>query len=532
MTTTLSRRRFLRDTAAATLAAGIGGLSTRAPVLGQGASPSQPAAPTGDPAALADLRRRLHGTLMVPGDSGYPAASAPANGRFRDILPVAIARCADEADVVTCVNWCNVTGVRPVVRGGGHSYAGFSTTDGLLIDLRRLRSLTVDRGRATAVAGGAALNEDFFVALEDGPLFLPGGTCLGVGIGGLTLGGGIGYNTHWAGLTADHLIGTRIVLASGEVAEVDESHESDLFWALRGGAGGSFGVNTQFTFRLLEAPTEDIAYYRFEFVGADAAHAVLDAFDELVQTAPPALNAVAMAQATPVGAGGPREAISVMTRGQYIGPLDELRDLVAPLLEAGTPTVSTLTTMSFWDFQRLIASTEPEQHQFGDWSRYSDRRLPASVITDLVDLLVDCPVRTADANGSIWSLGWVGGDVMNAIGRTDTAYVHRGMSTLLRPTTVWTNDADPGVGAALDAWTRQVISVLEPHTPNESYQNFPNRAIPDWARQYHAENLERLVEVKGRVDPGDLFRNPQSVPLNVPEHGPAWPAASGSRPGA
>lgn len=512
----ITRRRFLRDSALASVGAGLSGLATRGTALGQSPAPSSgPVAPSGDAGALADLRRRLHGTLMLPGDSGYPAASAPANGRFRTILPTAIARCADEADVVTCIDWCNVTGVRPVVRGGGHSYAGFSTTDGLLIDLRRFRGLTVDRDRATAVAGGAALNEDFFVAMEDGPLFLPGGTCLGVGIGGLTLGGGIGYNTHWAGLTADHLISSRIALASGEIVEVDESHEPDLFWALRGGAGGSFGVNTRFTFRLLEVPQQDVAYYRFEFMGADAAFAVLDAFDELIGHAPPALNAVAMAQATPVGSGGPREAISVMTRGQYIGPLDELRDLVAPLLAAGTPTKQTLTTMPFWDYQRLIASTEPEQHEFGDWSRFSDRRLPEAVITELVDTLAECPVRTADANGSIWSLGWVGGDVMNAIGRTDTAYVHRGMSTLLRPTTVWPVTADPGVGEALDAWTRTVISILEPHTPNESYQNFPNRAIQDWAEQYYAENLDRLIEVKTRFDPADLFRNPQSVPVRA-----------------
>jgi FAD/FMN-containing dehydrogenase len=511
---TISRRRFLRDTAIATLGAGLGGVATRASVFGQSPAASiGPAAPTGDPGALSDLRARLHGTLMLPGDSGYPAASAPANGRYADILPVAIARCADEADVVTCIAWCNETGIRPVVRGGGHSYAGFSTTDGLLIDLRRLRTLSVDRGRATAVAGGAALNEDFFVALEDGSLFLPGGTCLGVGIGGLTLGGGIGYNTHWAGLTADHLIGSRIALASGEIIEVDESREPDLFWALRGGAGGSFGVNTQFTFRLVEAPVEDVAYYRFEFTGADAAYAVLDAFDELIQSAPPALNAVAMAQATPVGAAGPRAAIDVMTRGQYIGPLDELRDLVAPLLAAGSPADMTLETMSFWDYQRLIASTEPEQHNFGDWSRYSDRRLPESIIGDLVDILVECPARTADANGSIWSLGWVGGDVMNAIGRTDTAYVHRGMSTLMRPTTVWPDSADPSVGDALDAWTREVITILEPHSPDESYQNFPNRAITDWAEQYYAENLDRLIDVKTRFDPGDLFRNPQSIPV-------------------
>jgi FAD/FMN-containing dehydrogenase len=125
---------------------------------------------------------------------------------------------------------------------------------------------------------------------------------------------------------------------------------------------------------------------------------------------------------------------------------------------------------------------------------------------------VECPSRSEVANGSIWSLGWVGGAVVDALGRTDTAYVHRGMTTLLRPTTVWPNDAPVSVGQDLDAWSEEVIAILAPHTPNESYQNFPNRLIEDWPEQYYAENLERLVDVKTAVDPHDLFHNPQSIP--------------------
>jgi Berberine and berberine like len=228
---------------------------------------------------------------------------------------------------------------------------------------------------------------------------------------------------------------------------------------------------------------------------------VLSSFDELIQTAPPALNAVAMAQATPVGDLGPREAVDVMTRGQYIGPLDELRDLVAPLLRAATPTSQTLVELPFWQVQRTIATGEPAPHSFGDISRYANAPMPSDVTTRLVDLVTESPSRSDDANGSIWSLGWVGG-VVNDIARTDTAYVHRGVTTLLRPTTVWPNDAPASVGEDLDDWTREVIATLAPHTPNESYQNFPNRLIEDWPEQYYAENLERLIRVKSAVDPG------------------------------
>lgn len=463
--------------------------------------------------ALEDLRTRLNGTLMLPGDSGYTAASAPANGRYLGTRPAAVARCADEADVVTCIQWCNANGVSPVGRGGGHSYAGFSTTTGLLIDIRRLNTVQVDRSAGMVTCGGAALNNDFFIATENSPYFLPAGTCLGVGMGGLTLGGGIGYNAHWAGLTCDHLQSSRIVTAAGDILEIDSSTNSDLYWACRGGAGGSFGINTSFTYDLVEAPQAEIGYYRFEWTGADATFAALSAFDALIQTAPAAFNGVIMAEATEVGSGGPSDAIDVMSRGQYIGPLDELQDLVAPLLAAATPTAQTLEGKAFWTMQRVIAGGEPAPHSYGDLSRYSNSQLPDSVTAELVDLLVACPSRSADANGSIWSLGWVGGDVMGRFSRTETAYVHRDATTLLRPTTVWPNDAPDSVGNELNAWTDQVIATIAPYTPDESYQNFPNLAIENWQQQYYAENFERLVDVKTAYDPGNLFNNPQSIPV-------------------
>lgn len=506
----ISRRSFLRGGAAAALSLGAG-LHARQAFAGQSIA-ATPDASSVDPGALEDLRTRLNGTLMLPGDSGYASASAPANGRYLDVLPVAVARCANEADVVTCISWCNEHGISPVGRGGGHSYAGYSTTTGLMIDLRRLNSVRVDRQTSTVVSGGSALNSDFLTATENGPLFLPGGTCLGVGIGGLTLGGGIGYNTHWAGLTCDHLQASRIVTASGEILDIDATNNADLFWACRGGAGGNFGINTSFTFDMVEVPQHPVSFYRFEWRGADAAAAVMSAFDALLQTAPPALNAVVMAEASEVGAGGPEEAIQVMSRGQYIGPVDELRDLVAPLLAAATPVKQMLEEMTFWQIQRMIASAEPDPHSFGDISRFAAAPLPDSAIASMVDLLVDCPIRTADANGSIWSLGWVGGDVVNSIPRTETAYVHRNVTTLLRPTTVWPNDAPDSVASELNAWTDEVISAIRPHTLDESYQNFPNRSIANWEQLYYAENFERLVEVKTKYDKTNMFRNAQSIP--------------------
>ena len=463
--------------------------------------------------ALRELRRRLRGALLLPGERGYDSASAPANARFDRIRPLAVARCVDERDVITCVEWSRAYDVQPVARGGGHSYAGFSTTRGLLIDLSPIHQVDLDRRTGIAVMGGAARNQNVFDATVNGDFVLPGGTCLAVGVGGLVLGGGIGYNTHWGGLTCDHLVGSRIVTADGRALAIDAKHHRDLFWACRGGAGGSFGINTQFTFRLPKVPRDEVAFYRFDWRGADAAAAVLSAFDKLLATDPAELNAVASAQASPVGPGGPREAVDVFSRGQYIGPLSELRELVQPLIDsAGTPAKTVLQTMSYWDMQRMFASREGERHSFGDVSRYSTKPLPDAIAGKIADLLAECPTRTAAENGSMWSLGWVGGPVVGAVGRRKTAYVHRDVLTLLRATPVWKIDSPKSVRDGLIAWTNQMISLIAPYTPAESYQNFPNRGIKRFKRAYYAENYPRLVKVKTKYDPDNVFHNPQSIP--------------------
>jgi FAD/FMN-containing dehydrogenase len=513
--TGISRRNFLRTGSGAlglSVTAGLGVRPAMADGLAHG-SAGTPALIWRDPLDI--LRRELKGQLLVPGDPGFEAAIKPANGRYQYVIPVAAAKCADERDVITCVNWAKNFGVQPMGRTGGHSYAGYSTTTGLIIDMGLLNSVRIDHENGTATVGGGALNRHVFDATHKSRLFLPAGTCLDVGVGGLTLGGGIGYNTHWQGLTCDHLRSAQIVTASGELLDLDKAQNSDLFWACQGGAGGSFGLNTQFVFDLAEVPKRNVAFYKFEWRGADAATAVLSTFDQVLAKAPAAFNAVAQAQAVPVTRpGGEREAITVFSRGQYIGPLDELSDIVRPLITAaGHPSQRTIKEMTFCEAQgQFESSDETKTHSFGDLSRYAHKPLPHEVVDQMVDLLAHCPARSADANGSLWSLGWIGGPIVGGKRRQDTAYVHRDMHTLWRPTPVWPNNAPPQVGDGLIGWTNAVIELLDGHTPRESYQNFPNGQIIDWPAQYYAENYPRLVQVKAAYDRENLFRNPQSIP--------------------
>jgi FAD/FMN-containing dehydrogenase len=172
--------------------------------------------------AIESLRRRIDGVVLVPGDTGFTNAWLPKNGRFADTVPQLVVRVAGDADVATCLDWAGEHGLPIAVRGGGHNYAGLSTTTGLVIDLSSLAQVRIDDVAGTMIAGGAATNRDVFEASRGGRWLLPGGTCLSVGLGGLVLGGGIGYHSRWAGLTSDHLRSARLVTAAGDVVTASE----------------------------------------------------------------------------------------------------------------------------------------------------------------------------------------------------------------------------------------------------------------------------------------------------------------------
>ena len=170
--------------------------------------------------------------------------------------------------------------------------------------------------------------------------------------------------------------------------------------------------------------------------------------------------------------------------------------------------------MPFWESLTELQEPLAEPHAFADLSRFANAPLPDDVIQQIVSRLVDCPHRTDTAHGALAVFGWVGG-ILTKTARDATAYVHRDMSALWRAGAVWPPDAPSGVSEELTAWTQELVSLIAPHTPNESYQNFPNRAISDWQEQYYAENFPRLVKVKADYDPGNVFHNAQSIPATL-----------------
>lgn len=472
-----------------------------------------------DSSALDDLAKQLNGKLLQPGTSAYDRKYIPANTRFADVHPLALAMCKNEKDVATAINWSREHGVKPVPRGGGHNYAGFSTTTGLVIDIGELRSAQVDARTGRAVVGGATRNQDLFDYYDtqrDGQWLLPAGTCPGVGVGGLVLGGGIGYNSHWAGLTSDHLVETRVVTAQGEVLIASERSNSDLFWACQGGAGGNFGINTEFTFDLVRVPRQTVGYYRLDWRGAEAAEAAIRAYDQLQHQAPAEFSSVLVLTAVPLIDGeSSADAVTVMSRSIFVGPENKLQELLADMLAIKSGrTMTTIETRNFWSAQGEFRGGVSAPHAFADTTRYTNERLPADVATQLTQHLVNAPTRAAETTAALWFLGWVGGPFMRSIKPDQTAYVHRDVAMLVRPTISWPTDATT-VGDSLMRWRDGAAAILAPNTPARSYQNFPNLDLPQPQQAYYGDNLPRLIDVKTKYDPDNLFRNAQSIPVNL-----------------
>ncbi|HWG99491.1 MAG TPA: FAD-binding oxidoreductase [Pilimelia sp.] len=260
----MDRRALLRAAGAAGLTAAAGGAAGAA-----GAAGRRPAAgPT--PADWRALAASLDGSLVRPGGSGYDAARVLYDPRFDGIRPPAVARCATTADVVECVRFARRFGLALVPRGGGHSYVGASTSPhGLVLDTRPLAAVRYDAGTGQALVGGGARLSDVYAGLGRHGVTVPAGSCGGVGIGGLALGGGVGMASSLAGLTCDVVTGLDIVTADARWRTVDARREPELFWACRGGGGGQFGVVTRWRMRTFAV--REVGRFTLHWAWRDAA---------------------------------------------------------------------------------------------------------------------------------------------------------------------------------------------------------------------------------------------------------------------
>src|SRR5882672_996866 len=292
-----------------------------------------------------ELANGLLGEVVLPSSSVYDQARLLFDTRFDAVKPSAIAFCESTADVQRTVRWAREHAVRIVPRSGGHSYGGHSTTTGVIVDVSRINGITLDPSRRAVVGAGARLI-DVYQKLALHGRTVPAGSCPTVGIAGLTLGGGVGFASRKYGLTCDNLLEATVVLADGSAVVANAHAHPDLYWALRGGGGGSFGIVTRLVFRT--HPVGQVATYAMEWPWQDAAK-VVQAWQKLAPHAPDGLFSVLNLNSVVAG------RARITSAGQFLGSPDRLRELVKPLANAGTPTRFTVSSRSYLDAQEMWA---------------------------------------------------------------------------------------------------------------------------------------------------------------------------------
>ena len=288
---------------------------------------------------LVELAQLVQGTVVTSADGAYDSARRLYSPRYDGVRPGAIVFCETAQDVWRTVRWSRRHSIRVVARSGGHSYAGYSTCKGVVVDVTRMSGITVNHAAGTATIGAGARLVDVDQALFQEGVMIPAGSCPSVGIAGLTLGGGHGFSGRKYGLTCDNVRSLIIVTASGQALLASQTQHPDLYWACRGGGAGQFGIVTSFVFNT--HPASDVVTYRATWNWSDAA-AVVAAWQAWAPTAPDDLFSMCDLIATD-GPGGP----IVASNGQYFGSEAGLQSLLQPLVNAAAPQTMTIRTRSF-----------------------------------------------------------------------------------------------------------------------------------------------------------------------------------------
>ena len=441
---------------------------------------------------VAAFRRRLSGSLVLPGDDDYHSARRVWNGMI-DKRPAIIAYCANPADVVESIAFARETGLPMAVRAGGHNIAGKSLCDdGLVLDLSRMRSVTVDPEARTARAEGGALLADLDVASQAHGLATTTGVNSDTGLVGLTLGGGIGRLGRKHGLSCDNIVSAEVVAADGQILTASESDNADLFWGLRGG-GGNFGVVTEIVYRLHPLGPAVLAgslIYRWR-----DARAALRLYAEFSVAAPDEISADAALVTLP---GGDR-AVSISAF--YAGPLEEGERALQPLRSALTPLEDRIGAIPYVELQRAGDATFPHGDRFF-WKAQFLRTIPDAAIDALMDIYPAAP-----SPRSLFVFQQVGGAIAR-MPAEQSAYANRDAAVDAFPVSIWTDPAqdEPNV-----AWASAAYEAMRPFGTSGVYVNNLGDEGEDRVRAAYGANYLRLAALKRKFDPTNLFRANQNV---------------------
>jgi FAD/FMN-containing dehydrogenase len=445
------------------------------------------------PDSLRQFSTSFHGDVLRPDSDGYDTARKVWNGMI-DRRPAVIARCKSVGDVQSAIRLGRENDVPIAIRGGGHNAAGLAVCDdGIVIDLGGMRDVVVDPERRVARAGGGATWGDFDRATAAHGLATTGGLISSTGVGGLTLGGGLGWLMRSYGMSCDNLVSAEVVTADERVLRASADSNPDLFWALRGG-GGNFGVVTSFEYAL--HPVSTILGGMLLYP-VDRARDVLRLYRDVTRSAPDALTVFAAMMHTPDGI--PVVALVMC----YNGPVDEGERAIGPI-RALQPLAGEVGPMPYSGLQTMLDAGFPAGLPV-HWRSEFMRSIP--------DEFLDAAVATFERVPSPLSallLEHFGGAV-SRVPRNDTAFDQRDADYNFVIVSRWADSADAERNVA---WARSASEMARPFTNGRVYVNYIGIGeAPDRVRASFGEDkFARLVEIKSKYDPTNLFRINQNIP--------------------
>ena len=453
-----------------------------------------------NPPSAADLPG-FQGQLIGPDDSGYDEARAVYNAMI-ERHPALIARAADAEDVARAVSYAADNDVLLAVRGGGHNGAGLGTCDaGIVVDLSALNSVEVDpEARTVRVGGGCTWGEVDAATAEHG-MATPSGIISTTGVGGLTLGGGMGHLTRKCGLTIDNLLEADVVLASGERVRASADENPDLHWAIRGG-GGNFGVVTSFLFRLHEVGT---VVGGPTFWPAEAGAEVLAAYRDFLPNAPRELNGFFAFTSVPPAPPFPEELHLRKVCGVvwcHLGDEAQAASDMAPLLDAAPePLMHGAQPMPFPALQSAFDGLYPRGEQWY-WRADFVREVPDEAVAAHARFGPEMP--TMKSTMHMYPLDGAAADV----GADETPWAYRDA----RWGSVFAGvDPDPANADAVRRWSIDYFEALHPYSAGGAYVNMMMDEGQERVRASYGGNYERLTKIKAEYDPDNLFRVNQNI---------------------
>lgn len=438
-----------------------------------------------------NLKEMLKGTILLDGDVGYDEVRKVWNGMI-DRRPAIIAQCLNSNDVLQAVKFAKENNMVVSVRGGGHNVTGNAVCDkGIMIDLSLMRTVNVDPEKQIAEVQTGATWGDFDKATQQYGLASTGGLISTTGVAGLTLGGGVGWLVRKHGLCCDNLTGAEIVTADGSLLNVSTKENPELFWGIRGG-GGNFGIVTSMKFQL---------YKLGKVIGGMIIHPqnnareVIQFYREYMKTAPDELTLYTGLLTSPDG------FPVVAYIGCYSGELEKAEDVLKPLREFGSPLADQLQPISYLELQSMLDAPFPKGNRYY-WK--------SGFIKKLSDDAIDTIVSNSSGVPSPYSaiiLEYYGGVSANEP-EGGTSYPHRQSEYDLVIISNWTSGEEDEKNIT---WARKFFDAMEPFSSHRVYMNALGVEGEDRVKEAYGDNYDRLVALKNKYDPQNLFCMNQNI---------------------